>query len=182
MQELIEAIARGLGWAPALVGLAFGLLGLLALLGGTALLVYFLLYFIRVRRAGGAPMLLPTLVEDVLDEDLRRTYQRSILLDDLLSGVGTVGSGAGSELGRALRKWVICAQAERYAAEAVGARTCARASSTHLARIEQTLDEAFALGESGARDEVHQAARERALKQLVRDADEARRAIMQPGG
>lgn len=179
MQELGEAVAQGLGWVPALAGLVMGLLGVLVLLGGAALLVYVMLCIAstRMRRASDVPKLLPTLVETVLDEDLRRAYRRSVRLDELLLGAGGTGRGQGSELGRALRKWIVCVQAERFAPGANDLLRSANGQSLHFVQIEHVLDEAFAHGEFEALDEGQRARRDQELCGLARRVDEARRAM-----
>jgi hypothetical protein len=177
------------------------ILGVLCVIVGLYML---LAISMRGRGSGGgldAHRLMPTLAEDVLDEDLGRIYRRSLWLDAQLlsareSRVGdgspgdTLSATTPSALGRAIRRLLVRTQAERFArrcgeaggrsADPMNARmthiTKSKGeppeSETRLLMMSETLDEALAYDETAP--DIGPA-----LDALARRVDQAHRALVE---
>ncbi|AWV90932.1 hypothetical protein [Bradymonas sediminis] len=187
MKFFYEEFAKTAGILPEDVAVYGAIFGMLLVVIGLILLPK-LLAALRMPD-GGELRLSPTLAEDVLDFDLSEIYQRSLALDaqlfnakhDLSQGVITTLSGAdarpqvgatGSTLGRALRKWAVRAQAERFARRAGRARPPQKneppAAEARLERMNQVLDEALSLDATSS--DIYQV-----LDELTCEVETARR-------
>ncbi len=121
----------------------------LIVVGATLLLTVLTTRMLARAQAGSADSrLLPTLAEEVLDDDLRAAYQRSMWLDTLIAQhFPELGDPTGTELGRQVRKWLVRLQAQRFAGAPTQQGEPA-GQQTRLAEIDAVLDQALDLVDS----------------------------------
>lgn len=143
MSELLDNLIAQAGGLD-LVGV---LLGMVLIVVGAAILMVVLLGQMSARTPDAASRLLPTLAEDVLDDELQQIYRQTLWLDALIARHhAPLGGPTGTELGRRVRRELVALQAERFAAK--NARGEHPVGDARLEELRDVVEQACELAEA----------------------------------
>ncbi len=166
MSELLDKVLRSLGvdltatdveFVAAIVGIVLIVIGVMVV--ATHILDHFSRASAAYSATSASSRLLPTLAEDVLDEDLQDVYAKTLWLDALVAEYAAehaaeypaehaaeLSSPTGCRLGRAVRRYLVGEQARRFKATQTGQRKKdepPKHKEARLDRVEAALDEAI---------------------------------------
>lgn len=137
--DLLDRLAEAAGLSSATSEIIVMLLAMLLIVIGIAIVMVVLFGKWARTIDAGESRLLPTLVEDVLDADLREIYERTLMLDALVAEYFSgLADATGTELGRRVRKFLVRVQASRFAARRQTGRQHRRGEPSEMeARLEE---------------------------------------------